>query len=216
MKSIFKSLVLVFLQFFSLFVGFSQDINPEKVKLIEKQNGKRLELYAKNTDTISYVVFLRVTTDDYRRTSKRPVLKPIAPSSETHLLTLIKLAGSAGSYDHQFIVNEVSDNLEFRKDYEDLQINFDQALETAKITIYQSNNCEFCAYTKALFLKNKIAFNERNIEADTVLLQKLLKKKGKPIDHLNEEVLILEIESEIYRGIQNRKQLFEVLQKHME
>ncbi|WP_298494521.1 hypothetical protein [uncultured Algibacter sp.] len=216
MISNLKLLFFFFLLFLSSLFSFSQNANTEKVKLIEKQNGKRLELYAKNTDTISYVVFLRVTTKDFRRSSNRPVLKPIEPNSETHLLTLIKLAGTAGEYEQQFIVNEVSANLKFRKDYDDMQINFDDALKTANITLYKSDNCDFCDETETLFNDNKIAFKEKHIDKDQDILIEKLNKSGKSIENLDKELLLIEIESEIYRGITNKKQLLEVLKKHIE
>ena len=195
--------------------SYSQVNTNKKVTLIEKQNGKRLELYAKNTDTLNYVVFLRVTTQDYRRTSKRPVLKSINPNSETHLLTLIKLAGAEGKYEKQFIVNEVSQNLKFRKDNEDIQVNFNNALKTKKIIIYQSDNCSFCEATKALFNENKIAFQEKHIIKDKSLLERKLKELGESKENLEQESLIIQIESKIYKGITNKKQLLEVLKKHI-
>lgn len=214
MNSNLKLSLLFFLLFLSLF-GFSQNANTDKVTLIEKENGKRLELYAKNTDTISYVVFLRVTTTDYRRTSKRPVLKHVEPNSKLHLLTLIKLVGSDGVYDAQFIVNEVSANIEYRKDDEGIQINFDDALKTANITIYESANCDFCNETKALFNDNKIAFTEKHIEKNKIPLVKLLKKQKRPSENLSDELLVIQIESDIYTGIRNKKQLLEVLKAHI-
>jgi len=216
MKSKLKFTFLVFLIFFTTLFCFSQNTNEKKVKLIEKLNGKRLELYAKNTDTTTHVVFLRITTNDYRRSSNRPVLKPVEPNSETHLLTLIKLAGSEGTYEHQFIVNEVSNNLKFRKDDDDIQINFDSALKTAKIIIYSSDNCEFCDDTKTLFNKNRIAFIDKYIEKDKTALIKLLKKYRKSTENLNNESLIIQIESEIYRGIKDKKELLEVLKNYIE
>ena len=215
MKSNSKLTFLIFLLFSYSLTSFSQNVGDEKVTLIKKQNGKRLEFYAKNTDTINYVVFLRVTTKDYRRSSNRPVLKPIEPNSETYLLTLIKLAGTAGEYEHQFIVNEVSSNLEIRKDHDDMQINLDDALKTAKFTIYESDNCNFCDETKTLFNQNKIAFKNKHIEKDKATLIKQLKKMGKSIDKLDQELLVIQIESNIYLGIRNKKQLLEALKAHI-
>jgi len=215
MISNLKRSLFCLLLFWSSCFSFSQDVNTEKVTLIEKQHGKRLELYAKNTDTISYVVFLRVTTEDFRRSSKRPVLKPIAPNSETHLLTLIKLAGTAGEYDHQFIVNEVSTNLKFRKDEEDMQINFDQALKTPHITIFESDNCNVCETTKALLNKNKIAFEVKRIQNHKQALIEALKKASKSLENIEKQTLIIQIESEVYVDIENKKQLLETLKNHI-
>ena len=216
MNSNSKFLFLFFLLFSASLFSFSQNANPEKVTLIEKQNGKRLEFYAKNTDTISYVLFFRVSTEVYRRSSNRPVLIPVEPNSETYLLTLIKLAGSEGKYEQQFIVNEVSANLQFRKDHEDFQINIDDALKTANITIYESDACDFCEETKVLFNENKIAFKEKHIKNDRVSLLKALKNNGKSVENIQKDLFVIQIESNIYRGITNKKQLLEALNKHIE
>ncbi|SFD31726.1 hypothetical protein [Algibacter pectinivorans] len=216
MKLKFNHFFLVILIFLTSFLGFAQGANPENVTLVEKQNGKRLELYAKNTDTIPYVVFLRVTTNDFRRSSNRPVLKPVSANSEVHLLTLIKLAGSEGNYEKQFIVNEVSTNLKFRKDDDDMQINFDTALKTANITLFESDACEICEDTKLLFNNNKVAYNLKAINNDQDLLLKALKNNGQSIENIQRDVFVLKIEDAIYRGISTKKELLEALKNHIE
>lgn len=216
MTSKSKILLLIFIFLTNTLVCISQNAGNKKVTLIEKENGKRLELYAKNTDSIGYVVFLRVTTTDYRRTSKRPVLKPIAPNSEVHLLTLIKLVGSGGEYTPHFIVNEMSANIAYRKDDEGIQVNFDNALKTANIIIYESDTCNFCEDTKTLFNKNKIAFKTKPILDNVLQLTKKLKKQNLPTENLNNESFMLQIESDIYRGITNKKELLDVLKKYIE
>ena len=113
MRLIFTTLFCVSL----FFVGFSQEKEHPHVKLVEEKNGKRLELFAVNTDTIPYVVFLRVTTSDYRRTSKRPILKDIPKNSKELLKTLILLDGKEGLYDATFIVNEVAPSMNIQKDH---------------------------------------------------------------------------------------------------
>ncbi|XMO87022.1 hypothetical protein AAFN75_01745 [Algibacter sp. AS12] len=215
MKSKLNPFFLVLLVYLTSFLGFSQGTNPENVTLVEKQNGKRLELYAKNTDTIPYVVFLRVTTNDYRRSSNRPVLKPVAAKSEVHLLTLIKLASSEGKYEHQFIVNEVSTNLKFRKDDDDMQINFDTALKTANITLFESEACEICEETKLLFDNNKVAYNVKDINNDQDLILKARKNNGQSIENIQQDVFVLKIEDAIYRGIRTKKELLEALKNHI-
>lgn len=195
---------------------FSQSNTDHKVTLIEKTNDKRLELYAKNIDTISYVVFLRVTTDDYRRSSNRPVLKHINPNSEAHLLTLIKLADTDGKYEKQFIVNEVSNKLEFRKDGDDFQINFDGALKTQNITLFESDNCAICDASKTLLKKYKIAYKSKHIITDIDELKAELKQARKPVNALNEEELIIKIDSKIYTGIKTKQDVLKALKRHIE
>lgn len=216
MNSNFKYRFILLTFFMFSFLCFSQKNNKRNVTLIEKQNGKRLELFAKNEDSTSYVVFLRVSTDNYRRTSNRPVLTTVAPNSETHLLTLIKLAGKPNEYEKQFIVNEVSQNLSFRKDDDDFQINFDSALKTTKITIFESNNCEFCNEAKALFDKYKIAYNTKHVKKNSSELIALLKKSGKPYNNTASDIFDIQIKQDIYRNITNKEVLFNVLKQYIE
>ena len=96
-----------------------------------------------------------------------------------------------------------------------MQINLDDALKTAKFTIYESDNCNFCDETKTLFNQNKIAFKNKHIEKDKATLIKQLKKMGKSIDKLDQELLVIQIESNIYLGIRNKKQLLEALKAHI-
>ncbi len=216
MTSKIKILFFLFLLLANFIVCFSQNTQNKKVTLIEKQNGKRLELFAKNTDTISYVVFLRVTTTDFRRSAKRPILKPIAPNSETHLLTLIKLAGSEGMYTPHFIVNETSTNIKYRKDDDGIQRNFDKALSTTSIIIYEAENCNFCQETKDFFTANKINFEAMSVLDNKLYLIKKLKKQGLAVEHLNNTAFILEIESNLYSNINNKEALIDVLRKHID
>lgn len=215
MTSQIKISFLFFLLLNGSVVGFSQNAINNKVRLIEKQNGKRLELFAKNTDTVSYNVFLRVTTNDYRRTAKRPVLKTVAANSESHLITLIKLVGSEGVYKPHFIVNKTPTNIAFRKDYNGLQTNFINALKRKNITIYESESCSFCATTKTSLNANKITFKALPILGNEFVLIRKLKQQGLPSENLKENALILQIESDLYMDISNKKEFLEVLKKHI-
>ncbi len=178
-----KLLVLIAILFISI-SSLAQEKQIEKVHLIEKLKGKRLELFAKNEDSISYSIFLRVTTTDYRRSSNRPILTTVEPNTEKYLITLIKLADKPGNYEKQFIVNEVSQKLSIRKDFEDFEINFDNALKTKEITIYNSDDCEICEDSKILFTKNKMAFNSKHIVNENIELLKSLKSSNKTIDSI--------------------------------
>lgn len=216
MKSNSKLTLSIYLILCLTFCAFSQNKTQKNVTLIEKQNGKRLELYAKNEDSISYVVFLRVTTNNYRRTSNRPVLTNIAPNSEKHLLTLIKLANKPDTYESTFIINDVSQNLSFRKDFEAFQVNFDQSLKTKKITIYESDNCAFCEETKTLFNDHKIAFNTKHIIRDQKELLKTLKASGKPTNYIDNKTFALQIKKDVYLNITNKHELVDVLKNYIE
>ncbi len=55
----------------------------------------------------------------------------------------------------------------------------------------------------------------RHIDKDKGTLVKQLKELGKPIENLDQELFIIQIESNIYTGIKNKKQLLDALKKHI-
>ncbi|WP_158844468.1 hypothetical protein [Algibacter sp. L1A34] len=209
-KIAYSFILFLFISFFS----FAQQTRDKKVSLIKKQNGKRLEFYAKNTDSMSYSVFLRIVTKDYRRSSNRPVLKVIPANSEIHLITLIKLTDKLGNYEEQFIVNKVSQSLRIRKDFDDFQINIDDALKTKDITIFESDNCSLCEDAKSLFNNSKIAFKTKHIIENYNDLELLLKNSGITKDSIKNLPFILKIKSKVYTNISTEKVLIDTLNNY--
>jgi hypothetical protein len=209
-KTAYSFIVLLFISCLS----FAQQTKNENVELVKKQNGKRLEFFAKNIDSVSYSVFLRIETEDYRRSSNRPVLQVIPANSETHLITLIKLSDKPGDYKEQFIVNKISQSLNFRKDFDDIQINIDEALKTEDITIFESENCELCNEAKNLFNAYQIAFKTKDITEDQQKLEKLLKKAGQANYDIQNAVFILKIKESIYTNITTKTALIDTINNY--
>ncbi|WP_159019461.1 glutaredoxin domain-containing protein [Algibacter sp. L3A6] len=209
-KTAYSFIVLLFISCLS----FAQQTKNENVELVKKQNGKRLEFFAKNSDSVSYSVFLRIETEDYRRSSNRPVLQVIPANSETHLITLIKLSDQPGDYKEQFIVNKISQSLNFRKDFNDIQINIDEALKTEDITIFESENCELCNEAKSLFSAYQIAFKTKDITEDQQKLEKLLKKAGQANYDIQNAVFILKIKESIYTNITTKTALIDTINNY--
>ncbi|WP_152611514.1 thioredoxin domain-containing protein [Psychroserpens damuponensis] len=185
------------------------------VKLVEKKTGKRLQLFAENTDSIPYMVFLRVTTTDFRRTSKRPVLKEIPGHTKLLLKTLILLDGKEGIYDASFIVNEVTTNLAIRKSKE-----FDTSISDAKlnknVTIYTHTDCNLC--NEGLVILEENAFNYKSYDVIThpEVLDLLTYEVGgsKSIEAL--KFPVLKIEGSIYTSIKTRQEFIDILKTHFE
>ena len=209
-KTVYSFIVLLLISCFS----FAQQTKNENVELVKKQNGKRLEFFAKNNDSISYSIFLRIETEDYRRSSNRPVLQVIPANSETHLITLIKLSDKPGDYKEQFIVNKISQSLNFRKDFDDIQINIDDALKTEDITIFESENCELCNEAKSLFNAYQIAYKTKNITEDQQKLEKLLKKAGQTNYDIKNAVFVLKIKESIYTNITTKTALINTINNY--
>lgn len=200
-----------------LFISFSvisQNTHPH-VTLKEHLMGKRLQIIAVNTDTISYDVFLKVNTDDYRRSSLRPIIKTLPPKSETTLITMIKLNDKEGTYNTTFIVNEVRLDLKMRKDYENLNLKIDKALKINEISIFTKNDCSLCDDLKTVLVDNGLKFEEYNITNHANNLEKLseaLKNNG---TSLNVTIPVVKINNSIYTEIKSKTDLIEALRKEL-
>lgn len=177
--------------------SFSQD-DHKSVKLSEEKKGKRLTLYATNTDSISYDVFLRVETKDFRRSGNRPIIRNIAANSKIKLITLIQLAGTEGNYDSMFFVNEVSYALELNKDYEALGFKLDKAINNKKVALFTKDDCAICPDTKRILDNNKISFTEYNIDRDSTKYLNIIKELK---TNKQSQIPLLKIENKVYNNI---------------
>ena len=204
---------IIFFLFISATV-FSQVSHPY-VTLKEKVTGKRLELFAVNTDSISYDVFLRVETEDFRRSSSRPLIKIIPPNSEVRLITIVKLKGKEGKYSTTFVVDEISNELSIQKNREDFQINFDNALHQKNIIVYTEEVCNLCTVSKELFRGNNIRYTEYSIDKDANHLIKLIEElKAK---NQKEKALypIIKIEDSLYTNLRTKQDVINIFKNHL-
>jgi len=183
-------------------IGTYAQNNHKHVKLIEEIKGKRYELYVENTDSISYDVFLKVDTEDFRRSSKRPILQTIPGNSKKRLVTMIKLNGKKGDYTYILVVNEVSYALELDKDFEILDFKLDREIKNKKVVLYTKDDCSICPDAKRIMSKNKINYIEYNLDKDTTNYNKVIKefKTIKPKSEFN-QIPILKIEDQLYNSI---------------
>lgn len=198
-----KLITLLFsLLFISTTAIYAQN-KHEFVKLEEVKKGKRLDLYANNTGSIAYDVFLKVDTDNYRRSSGRPIIRTIPPNTRLKLITLVLLKDKPENYDSIFIVNEVAYAIDITKDHNQLDFKIDDQLKQKKVTIYTKDDCLICPKAKALLTKNKIAFNEYNIDKDTTNYNRIIKdfRAIKPNSDFN-RIPILKVENQIFNNIE--------------
>ena len=209
MKYLFACFLFLLITFNSL----SQN-EHEFVSIKEKVNGKRVELFAVNTNSISYDVFLMVETKDYRRSSSRPVLKTIPPNSKVRMITMVKLNGKEGIYNYTLVVNEIAYDLSIKKDHEDFEVKIDDALKTKKVTLFIKGICSLCDETKNILDSNRIQFEEINIDKDSTQLIKLIKEyKYHKVDKRT-YAPILKIEDSLYTTIKTKNELIDALKHH--
>lgn len=203
-------ILLLLLTLFTISANAQND--HKYVKLTEKIKGKRYELYIENTDSISYDIFLKVDTEDFRRSSERPILKTIPPKSKQRVLTMVVLNGKEGKYTYTLIINEVAYALQFDKDFELLDTKLDEALKSKTVEIYTQNDCSICPDAKRILTKNKIGYQEYNIDQDTTHYNKLIKefKALKPNSVVN-HIPILKVDDKVYNQIESLEDFIEAL-----
>ena len=201
--------------FFLLITSNSLSQNKHEFVFIkEKITGKRVELFAVNTNTISYDVFLMVETEDYRRSSSRPILKTIPANSEVRMITMVKLNDKEGKYNYTLVVNEIAYDLSIKKDHENFEVKIDDALNTKTVTLFSKDICSLCDETKALLSSNKINYEEFNIDKDSTQLIKLIKEyKHNKVD-TKTYAPILKIEDSLYTQIKTKQDLIDALKNH--
>lgn len=209
MKYLFTYLFLILF----VFTGISQN-DHEFVSITEKVTGKRVELFAVNTNDISYDIFLMVNTKDFRRSSSRPVLKTIPANSKVKMITMVKLNGKEGKYNYTLVVNEVSYDLTIIKDHENFELKIDDEIKKKKVSIFTKDSCDLCKDTKGILSTNLIKYEEFNIDRDTIQLIKLIKEyKSSGIDERT-YAPIIKIDDSLYTKIKTRKDLIEALKNH--
>ncbi len=172
------------------------------VKLSEQIKGKRYELFIENTDSISYDIFLKVETDDFRRSSKRPILQTIKGNSKVKVLTMVILNGKEGKYNYILVVNEISYALELDKDFEIIAFKLDREIKSKNVILYTKDDCTICPDAKRILTKNKIGYTEYNLDKDTSNYEKIIKefKTIKPKSKFN-HIPIIKIEDTLYNEI---------------
>lgn len=200
--------------FLLITVSSTSQNEHEFVSIKEKVTGKRVELFAVNSNDISYDVFLMVETSDYRRSSSRPILKTIPANSEVKMITMVKLNGKEGKYTYTLVVNEIAYDLSIKKDHENFEVKIDDALNAKKVTLFTKNVCNLCDETKNLLEKNRVKYEEYNIDTDSTQLIKLIKD----YKHNNVEkrtyAPIIKIEDSLYTNIKTKHELIDVLKNH--
>ena len=208
-------ILIIFLFCFNLHqTCYSQVSANPHVKLVEQKKGKRLQLYAKNTDTIPYIIFLRVNTTDYRRTSKRPILKEIPGQSTILLKTLILLEGKEGNYEPTFIVNEVTTNLAITKSVENFDIKISEAKLDTKVLIFTNTDCELCETAITILEDNAINFENLDVSINSEALVLLKKELGNKNTTPSVKFPLIKIDGELYSDIKTREQFIEILKVH--
>ncbi|MGB6268146.1 MAG: glutaredoxin domain-containing protein [Olleya sp.] len=202
-------LILILICFNSIVIAQNEH---KHVKLLEEVKGKRYELFIENTDSISYDIFLRVETNDFRRSSKRPILQTIPGNSKKKVLTMVKLNDKPGNYTYILVVNEVSYALEIDKDFEIIDFKLDKALKNKKVVLYTKDDCVICPDAKHILTKNKISYTEYNLDKDTTNYDKIIKefKAIKPKSEFN-QIPILKIEDQLFNDINSLEDFIQAL-----
>jgi len=202
-----------FIFIFFITIGYAQN-KHEFVSIEEKVTGKRIELFAVNTNNIDYDVFLKVDAKGYRRSSSRPIIKTIPANSKVKMMTVVELKGVESSYTYTLIVNEIGFEMSVQKDHKDFDLKIDESLKSKEVTLFIKDNCLLCNETKLLLGNNKINYKEYNIDQDSTYLITLIKTLKKKEVKTKIHAPVIKIEDSIYTKIKTQQELIKVLKTH--
>jgi len=157
----------------TLFVCLTQSSFGQgvKVKLTEKKNGKRLVLMAENTTKDTLNVFLMVTSEGYRRSASRPVIKNIPPQSKIRMTTMIEITGQQQSYTYDLIVNEEENNLSLN--FEDQPKDIEQLIKN-KLVLFTKNACKKCDDLKKALTEERITYQSFSLDSDPLIYRQFM------------------------------------------
>ncbi len=160
--------ILILLSFIISASAYSQ---KGKVIISEKKQGKRVVLMAENKTKDTLNVFFMVTSEGYRRSATKPVIKDIPPLSIVSMITLIELSNVPSSYSYELIVNNQKNNL--NASFEKQAVNISEAFN-GKLVLFVKNNCQKCADLESE-LKNKgVSYQSFDLNQDTVLYRQFM------------------------------------------
>jgi glutaredoxin len=127
---------------------------------------------------------------------------------------MVILNGKEGKYQTTFVVNEIAKELSIRKDHENFEIKFDDALKNQEVTLFTKDNCDLCSETRNLLNSNKIKFQEISIEKDSTNLLMLVKEFKKTELKERAIVPVMKINDSLYTNLKNRNDLIKALKNH--
>lgn len=148
--------------------SFAQQI---KVKLTEKKNGKRLVLIAENTTKDTLNVFLMVTSEGYRRSASRPVIKNIPPQSKIPMITMIEITGQQQSYTYDLIVNEEENHLSLN--FDDKPKDIEQLIKN-KLVLFTKTACKKCDDLKKALTEERITYQSFSLDNDPLIYRQFM------------------------------------------
>ena len=154
-----------------LFVSCVSLSQVEKIRILEKKQGKRLVLQAQNTTQDTLNVFLMVHANGYRRSAEKPIVKNIPPQSTLAMTTLIELSNVDPNYTYDLIVNEQEQQIDF--DFEKETIDVKNILKN-KIVIFTLTKCSKCTLLTETLTAKHIQFRAFNIKEDPIVYQQFM------------------------------------------
>ena len=160
-------ILIIFLLFFSVTI-YSQD---RRVILSEKKTNKRIILFAENTTKDTLNIFFIVTSEGYRKSASKPIIKNILPESKIALITLIELDNKPSSYTYELIINEQENNLSFSFDKKAKDI---EKIIAGKLVLFTMDNCDTCELLSKTLESRGVSHRSFNIDKDPILYRQFM------------------------------------------
>ncbi|MBU2939498.1 glutaredoxin [Lacinutrix sp. C3R15] len=205
-----KNFTFCFLLFFISVLSFAQN-NHTYISIEKKESGKKVEVYAVNSSSTDYEVFLKINATGFRKIAENPITKIVPANSKIKMFTLLKIS-EENNISFGLIVNEIAHDQE--KLANAIDFTFEESKKNKPVILFIKDYCDLCENTIKLFRDNNIVHTIYNIDEDLDYYQKIQQELLNRKNDKTSLVPIIEIEDSIYNRLENRNKLIEALKNH--
>ncbi|WP_452228164.1 glutaredoxin family protein [Lacinutrix sp. MEBiC02404] len=205
-----KKTTFYFLLFFVSAFSFAQN-NHAHISIEKKEKGKRVDVYAVNSSSTDYEVFIKINAVGFRKSAENMVTKAVPAKSEVKMASLIRISDDS-NVTFGMIVNEIGHDTE--KVANAIDFTFDENKKNKPVIIFVKDYCSLCESTIKLFSDNNIIHTIYNIDEDKEYYQKIQQELLNRKNDKTSLVPIIEVEDSIYNRLESRDKLIKALKNH--
>ena len=149
----------------SFFLVFSTTVvsQIDGIEIIEKKQGKRIVLSAKNTTNDTINAFLLIQASGFRKSATIPIVKNVPPMGTEYMTTLIELAGVESTYSYELFLNPRETPLTIKREKKITDIS--AALDN-KLVLFITEECEKCTALVNALKESRITFQKFDVKKD--------------------------------------------------
>ncbi|MBQ0786835.1 MAG: hypothetical protein KBT69_05005 [Oceanihabitans sp.] len=205
-----KKTTFYFLLFFVSALSIAQN-NHAHISIEKEEVGKRVAIFAVNSSSTDYEVFLKINATGFRKLAENPITKVVPAKTKVKMGQLLKVSKDS-NFTYGMIVNEIGHDTE--KVANAIDFTFDESKKNKPVIVFVKDYCDLCDNTIKLFSDNNIVHTIYNIDEDKEYYQKIQQELINRKNDKTSLVPIIEVEDSIYNRLESRDKLIKALKNH--